>query len=347
MRIAFVYTIGRPSSFIGRSFDLADNGGSEGSAIRFALELAKLGNDVSFFTPEAEPNTKDGVSWHAVETGEYKHGYDVAIAIRFPNVLLDVEAKVKALYCCDPEIVDLPAYTKAGFVNLVMVISKYQMQLFQLQHPIDEKLYFETNAGIHWNDYNRLDIPKVRGRCIYCSAPVRGLSALVGIWPLIRKSVPWATLHVMSSLCLWGIDYNPCNDPLISQLTALDGVTYRGFVSREELIEEQLQSVLLLLPGNQTSPEMCCMAAMECAAAKNALLVTDIAALPERVVPGKSGSVIYYSNNNWQCVFADTAAAMLRNPDLSLMHLHARAFERAHDYSVLARQWLYKFNSMM
>jgi hypothetical protein len=111
-------------------------------------------------------------------------------------------------------------------------------------------------------------------------------------------------------------------------------------------MHEQLQSVLLLLPGNPISPEMCCMAAMECAAARNALLVTDTAALSERVLPGKTG-VIIYRNGDWQRVFAETAVHMLQDPGLAVMHIKAQLAEKQHDYSILAQQWEARFEDML
>ena len=346
MRIAFVYTKGRPKSFIGKTFGLQENGGSEGSAIRYALALASRGHSVSIHTSQAEMETFEGVTWYPEERKIYCLNQDVVVAVRFPEALAEVSAPVRALYCCDPEIPELPSFVESGDVNTVMVISKHQQVLFQLQHPIPDYFYFSTNAGIHWNDYDRHDISKVRGRCIYCSVQDRGLQDLVGIWPLIQKEIPWATLHITGSLALWGIDTKGKVDPVFYELASMPSVTYCGMLSREDLIQEQLQSVLMLLPGNPTSPEMCCMAAMECAAARNALLVVDLGALPERVIPSKTGSIIY-RRGDWQRIFAETAVHMLRDTGLAITHIRAQMAEKDHDYEVLAQQWEKHFEELL
>ena len=346
MRIAFVYTKGRPKSFAKRYFELADFGGSEGSAIRFALTLVKLGHTVTMHTPEAEGCNYEGVNWYPSERKVYTLNQDVVIALRFPEALEEVTAPVRALYCCDPEIPELPEAIEDGWVNVVITISKYQKEIFRKHYDIPEYLFLDSNAGVYVDDYVLPNVSKVRGRCIYCSVQDRGLSDLVGIWPLIRKDIPWATLHVTGSMALWGIDTGGKVSPIVHELSVMPGITHCGLLSREELIREQMESVLMLLPGNITSPEMCCMAAMECAAARNALIVTDIAALPERVIPGKTGSVIY-RNGDWQRVFAETAVQMLRDPNLAVTQVRAQLAEREHDYYVLAQQWENRFEEML
>lgn len=341
MRIAFVYDKGRPASFAGRSYDLGDFGGSEGSMIQFAFALTGLGHKVRIYVPGAQPHEHRRVEWRAIEgDARFKETFDVVIAMRFPDALRGMWARIKALFCHDPEVPGLPIHVYSGLVNLVIVVSEHQKRRFQQQHPIDERLYLVSNSGIVWADYDQL-IPKVRGRAIYCSVPERGLAALGDIWPLIRKAVPWATLHVTGNLRLWGLDRD---SPQISRIESMEGVSYLGLVSREKLVREQLQSQVLLLPGSPSSPEMCCMSAMECAAARNALVVTDLAALPERVIQGYTGYVVPRVGA-WQAEFADAAVRLMRDPDLSQMQLHARLAEYIHDYKMLACHWVERFDA--
>jgi len=342
MKIAFVYTKGRPGSWADQTFDLQDFGGSEGSMIRFAQEFVGLGHEVTIYTSGAKAQRHAGVEWHDFVGGIcYDQTFDVVISVRFP-VAFAAEAELGALFCTDPEIPELQRWVARGDINLVIVISEYQKRLFQSQHPIDEKLYLVSNAGVVYADYVGKNISKVPGRCIYCSVADRGLEHLVSIWPKIRREVPWATLHITGGYSLWGLDIPLQKQPVLRQMLALEGVTYLGVISREKLIEAQLQSQVLLLPGKELSPEMCCMAAMECAAAGNVLIVGDIAALPERVIEGETGYAVKHEGD-WQTVFAQKAIVALTSPRLQEMQALARAGECAHDYSVLAPEWITRF----
>ena len=344
MNIAWVYTKGRPEGWTSRPHF----GGSEGSMVRYADAFVQLGHKVSIHTPEVEPCWRAGVQWLDADAGLYRRGQDVVIALRFPNTLEEVDAPVRVLYCCDPAIPELPEYANAGYVNLVITISQHQKDRFQAQHPIDESLYFVSNAGVSLADYARTDIEKVRGRCIYCSVPDRGLKDLVEIWPLVHKELPWATLHVTGGFELWGLDVPLSSQPALEKLLTLDGATYLGVVSREELVREQLESEVLLLPGNPNSPEMCCISAMECAAARNALIVGRVGALPERVSNLYTGvSVPRTDTLDWRQVFAECATWALTTDRLPEMQYLASQEEIPHDYGELAPQWLEKFKERM
>jgi len=196
MKIAWIYTKGRPAQWADRAFEGAALGGSEASMLYYAKEFVRLGHEVTIFTPGATACELDGVQWRDVGDSMCRRKYDVAIALRFPESLPGMLAPLRVLYCCDPEVSELPEYVKKGFVNLVITISKYQKDLFQKLHPIPEELYLVSNAGIVYSDYLNKNVKKVKGRCIYCSAPPRGLLPLIHAWPLIREKVPYATLHV-------------------------------------------------------------------------------------------------------------------------------------------------------
>lgn len=343
MKIAFVYTKGRPLSITSRTFDLRDFGGTEASMIRYAQALASLGHEVTIYTSGAEPQCSAGVEWRDLRDGTcYNQTFDVALAVRFPVALTNVDAALRVLFCHDPEIPELPRYVAQGTVNLVIVVSQHQKQRFQEQHPIEESLYLVTNSGLAYTDYARRDIPKMPGRCIFCSVPLRGLKPLVSIWPMIRKELPWATLHITGGFALWGIDVPPHKRYVLLQMMALGGVTSMGILPRKEFIEEQLRSQVLLLPGDIVSLEMCCVSAMECAAARNVLVVGDPGALPERVLEGQTGYIVG-REEGWHMAFAQKAVEALTHPQLEAMQELAREEEREHDYAVLAPQWIERF----
>jgi len=347
MRIAWVYTTGRPAGWVDRAFEGAALGGSEASMILYAQEFARLGHEVTIFTPSmARTRTLGGVTWRDF-WGIHGHEFDVAIALRFPDALTAVLAPVRVVYCCDPEVPKLPDFYRTGNLQLVVTISEHQKDRFQQEHPIPEELYMVSNAGITYSDYVGKGIDKVRGRCIYCSVPARGLYSLAELWPAIRKKVPWATLHITGGFELWGMDIPIAKQPALEKIIGLEGVTYLGVLPREELIREQLESEVLLLPGAVDSPEMCCISAMECAAAGNALIVTDVGALPERVQHGATGALVSRAGRRWEGPFAECAVETLLTSGLPQMQVQAREGEVGHDYSILAPQWIARFEEVL
>ena len=346
MRIAWVYTTGRPAGWVDRAFEGAALGGSEASMILYAQEFARLGHEVTIFTPSmARTRTLGGVTWRDF-WGIHGHEFDVAIALRFPDALTAVLAPVRVVYCCDPEVPKLPDFYRTGNLQLVVTISEHQKDRFQQEHPIPEELYMVSNAGITYSDYVGKGIDKVRGRCIYCSVPARGLYSLAELWPAIRKKVPWATLHITGGFELWGMDIPIAKQPALEKIIGLEGVTYLGVLPREELIREQLESEVLLLPGAVDSPEMCCISAMECAAARNLLVVGDVGALPERVWARGSGKAVAFENGKPHApTFVRCAEEMLTyQPSARAARaLYASESVRKYDYSVLAPQWITRF----
>jgi len=334
MKIAWAYTKGRPAGLEKRAFGGMALGGSESTMLHFAEQYVKLGHEVTIYTAGASATELGGVKWRPIQE-MYGKEFDVAIGFRFPDVLPSMMAPLKVLCCHDPEIPDIPDYVRRGEIHLVTVESEHQKQRYQKQHPIPESMYLMSNAGITYSDYVGKNVEKVRGRCIYCSVPARGLGELVHIWPLIHEQLPWATLHITGGFGLWGIDVSLDKQPVLQKLMALDGVTHLGIVPREDLIREQLESEVLLLPGNPKSPEMCCISAEECAAAGNALIVCDIGALPERVLEGWSGHIID-RREGWRGRFAGAAIDLLPHPGLKQIQDTAQRLQDNHDHSILA-----------
>ena len=342
MKLAWVYSKGRPENWVTRAFEGQALGGSEGSMLHYAREFVRLGHEVTIFTPGATACELDGVQWKDTNDGMCQQRFDVAIALRFPEELPGMLAPLKVLYCCDPEIVELPEFVENGFVNVVITISNYQTELFQSQHPIPRDLYLVSNAGIVYSDYINKGVKKVKGRCIYCSVPARGLDALVQAWPLIREKVPYATLHVTGGFELWGMNIPIERQAALQTLMTLEGATYLGVIPREDLVREQLEAEVMLLPGRTDSPEMCCISAMECSAAGAMLVVGKIGALPERAYGKGVGYACGIEGLSvHQPTFVHYAEEALQVAHRALHYAVPKMAK--YDYSVLAPQWIERF----
>ena len=137
MKIAFVYDKGRPGVFAGRSYDMSNDGGSEGSMVRYAIALADLGHDVTIYIPKIETHEYRGVKWCSIESSDrFDELFDVVIALRFPEALKGMKASVNALYCCDPDVPGLTAYVNSGEIQVLIMISEYQKRSFQAQYGL-------------------------------------------------------------------------------------------------------------------------------------------------------------------------------------------------------------------
>jgi len=117
-----------------------------------------------------------------------------------------------------------------------------------------------------------------------------------------------------------------------------------GLVPRAELVREQLEAEVMLLPGRTDSPEMCCISAMECHAAGCMAVVGAIGALEERVDYARTGYACPITGLSAdQITFVHYAEQALQAARLGRGAHYAVPSLAKYDYSVLAPQWLERF----
>jgi len=142
------------------------------------------------------------------------------------------------------------------------------------------------------------------------------------------------------------MDTKLADQPLGKALLELEGAEYLGTVSRERLIQEQLEAEVMLLPGKTDSPEMCCISVMECQRAGAFPIVGAIGALPERV-PGKLlgiASTVLGLSVVPECFVQDAWLALMHSDALKAARIDAmEKWVRQYDYYALAPQWLARF----
>ena len=318
-------------------------GGSGAMVIQYARELAKE-NHVTVFCNVKNPGMYHGVTWlHSDGIGGV---FDVALALRTPEPLKQVTAKVRGYVANDQTCDPLPLAVKEGTVNLIITISKHQTQNYQRFYPeIPKSMYLPSSAGVDWYAYTG-GVPKDYFLCNYTSTPERGLDNLIRLWPQIHERQPRASLVATGGFQLYGMTEEQATEHsrgLYEQLAALPNATYAGPLPRKELIELQMRSALWLYPT--AYEEQCCISALEAMSAKQVLITSPLAALKERV--GTNGFLIepgfWYDEH-----FVNRAVETLGNqPMIDRMGAEGSRLAAYHNYDVLAYAWLMRFRGML
>lgn len=345
MRIAFI-ALGR--DWTGK--DLATGlGGSESMVALYAQELAKE-HEVVCFTDTKERKSFGKVLWCGPNEID-KETFNVAIALRSPTNLRYISAPIRALLANDQRCPDLPPAVNRGDCNLIITISKHQTENYQRMYPaIPKEMYFQSSAGVAWDEFEE-EIPKDRTQCLYLSTPERGLRHFLNLWPRILSKIPNANLVVTSGFQLYGWDderSRRASGGVYEAIGKLPRVEYTGPLTRATYNRTVRGSGLLLYPTDYE--EQCCIAALEAAAGRCAIVTTELAALKERVMNGFNGFLIKGKPGNQQYddAFVEKAVLLMNNHALqSEMGRAGRKLAKQHNYSLLAQQWVKKFEELL
>ncbi|HEX2673307.1 MAG TPA: hypothetical protein VHM25_20640, partial [Polyangiaceae bacterium] len=216
-------------------------GGAETALLRMATALRDQGHEVELVN---YPSTTNEI--RALMSGKT---CDVFINSRTPaGILALAKLPGKANYYwahddADQQLLDplkqKPEWRAAFYRRLdgLLLLSRYQRSrwLAELGLPL-EKTHLITNP-IPYQRF-RTELSGIRGRgqrAYYASTPYRGLSYLIEGWPLVRRLVPHAEVHVFSSLRVNGLEETRDSEELYRRAQQTPGVVYRGAVSQSEL----------------------------------------------------------------------------------------------------------------
>jgi glycosyltransferase involved in cell wall biosynthesis len=270
-------------------------GGSEASLVLLSRELARQGEDVDVFACCYSPGVYDGVTWRLVpELDDSPRRPDVAVAVRFADAVRSTPnlAGCNMFWMLDGHTQGAEKILGSRGPERARVVTASAAQERRLQA-----------VGIS-DHFTRIPLPvetaRYQGResgdalaCLHSSMPPRGLERLLGMWPAIRAAVPQAELWITSGWDLWGYSAEETADrwhDAIGDGPLPDGAQLFGSVTRQRLIELQSLASLGLFPSRY--PEMFCLAAAECQAAGTPVIASDLEALSERVVDGRTGVLV-------------------------------------------------------
>lgn len=306
-------------------------GGAEGAFIALAEALAARGHEVAAYAKGAREITHKAVQWLPIEKGLPKTA-DLYIANRSHHLILGVPKAQKALFWI---------HNPAKYICK----RRYLWPLFKRRpHLIFTGAYHASTCPSWVPDGGRSIIPlgvsdlffdshKGEDVCpppvaAFTSNPMRGLSAVLDLWGgRIHPAVPKAELHIYTSPAVHLIREkggNPVLEEILERAQALadQGVRLLPPHPQADLTARLKESRLMLYPG--TKDETFCLAVAEAQVLGVPAVVRDIAAMPERVQDGVTGTVA-----KTEASFADAAIALLSKEDL-WRRMHEAALQADH-----------------
>jgi len=281
-------------------------GGSETMAWELARRLAKRGHGVRLIGhvgPGAPAGTFDGVEFIGCDeffSGDYggrpgaRH-CDVLISSRQPGVVDDgagITAGARILWLHDVHCGPQLTHKRNIRFDRILALSNWHKSFLRRCYPlIDPEKILVTRNGIDLTRYDGRETRNAR-RAFYSSSPDRGLDVLLDVWPVVRKSIPDAELHVFYGFENWERSADDNERKKIAHLKAklarTAGVRVRGRVNGEELAREQLRCGVWTFSTAFT--ETSCLTGMEAQAAGCRIVTSPLAALNETV--GDRGQLV-------------------------------------------------------
>jgi glycosyltransferase involved in cell wall biosynthesis len=257
-----------------------------------------------------------------------------------------------------------PDHSYASGVDAFPVFSEKHGELMRQFRPtITPEQCFVTGLGVDLEDYvppmtkaNPLgQLVKVPGRLLYANDPARGLWHVLDIFDHLRRYDDKYTLHVAYDFdrqfehhrwsattiaeALWD-----CKKRLVST----EGVVDVGGLTKDELIKEQLECDVHVMPSDppNAGSQIHGITQMECAAAGAALVLSDIEAFPE--VFGQAATILpvvgtwlpkterRYDAQDW----AEAVHALAEDSDrLSVASAKARKLAEINTWDHVIERW--------
>jgi glycosyltransferase involved in cell wall biosynthesis len=278
-------------------------GGSEGSVVYLARELARRGYPVTIHTPGSPsmPALIEGVLEHAVDQfNAAEPRADIIVACRAPWMLRNPEMKVPTLFWHQDNGYD----NDWSWNEHVEARSKGSLHVSEWAKQGLLRDLGHHPANPHWVVGNgitkdlalcqRTGLPtRNPKKLVYASDLSRGLGPLIAMWPRILAAEPEAELHIFGSYAVTaamaqatpGLGIIEEVEKFAAQVQATPRVTVHGWVPHKVLAEEMLSAGVYAYPGGPM-PEGFGVSLVQASAAGCAMVYPDAGALPE-VLPSK------------------------------------------------------------
>lgn len=336
-------------------------GGTENFACYVAKALVKAGHTVSFFNrADLAPTDMDGVTMANVFHFKPETPYDVLVSFRMREVFQeDLGAKLKVLILADTESYGLGDDVRAGKIDVVMPVGAWQRDKIAGEEGLEgHACWMDGSNGIDKAEFPGFS-PSERkiGMCIHTSTPERGLSLLLDVWPRIQNSTVLTErginpeLHLFSSFLGWGISPEDneasCADwyPRIAQMVHEGArIINHKHASRDTLRQYQRRADAFLYHTNFN--ETYCISLTEAMASGAIPIVSNRAALSERIIDGISGTIVGDRDHDAgdagaKTTFVEKAVStlFLAESVKNRMREMARDTALRHDYGKLVPEW--------
>lgn len=330
--------------FDGDTINNRSLGGSETAAYYMALELVKLGHNVTMFTRCEQANTFDGVKY--VPAGEQSeinplgaqfHYYaentphDILIIQRHPQAFAHSYASKINLWWCH----DLAMYRNREniFQHLwnidgVLAVSNYHKDQIHEVYGIDKSVINVIRNGVDLSlfDGEVEPIQKKEGvkYLLYSSRPERGLEHLVAPGGIMEELAE-DNVHLL--VCGYDnpvphmADYYGYLNQRINELPNCSNI---GSLTKKQLADLMRQVDLHVYPtpgpGAREFREVSCITVMECMAAGLPMVTSDCGAIPETA---KDGGVVMLPLTDRGIPDVEKFAGAIRTTLMQLGNLHA------------------------
>lgn len=282
MKISFIYNKRLsiyPPDYLDRGL-----GGTEQTLLLLAEALAKRGHKVSVYASCYKTGKYGGVRWKNLWELNEKDNSQVYIAVRFIDGLTDYmlnSSALKILWCHDDNLPSVSNLIKNNQLNYIFSVSRFQKKLLVRAGINKEIIYVTKNV---FDPVLYTPTTKKKKQFIYCSSPDRGLYYLLKMWPKIKKIYPDFKLKITGSFELWGLNKQEnfnMTRKLYDMADKLKDVELLGKVKKHELVKLQAESYAMLYPTDFS--EMFCISILECQSVGTPSVISQLAAIPERV----------------------------------------------------------------
>jgi glycosyltransferase involved in cell wall biosynthesis len=312
-------------------------GGSEYALLTMCEQWHNDGHEVVLYN---NPISPEGNLFEQRKLQQFdpKQSPDVLIVFRSPNPLaIASRAKLKVWWSCDQfTLPHLKFNDFAPFMDKVVVISEYHAEYFEdVYHIHDVEV---IDLPVRYQDFENLELKKVPYRMIFTSVPDRGLQHLHAMWPIIKRDIPEAELHITSDYRLWGIP-DARNQQHRLNWMRQNGVKFLGAIPRTQLLQEQAEASLLLYPSFYDTAELFCISCAEAQAMGVYPITSDWGALKTTnmgtIISGRADMVPFRE------AFIDQVKRLCAEPLVLAEEAHkvsAKAYNRFHPETI-SKQW--------
>lgn len=353
-------------------------GGSESAVTFLAIELARLGHDVSVYSYCDRFVEFMGVRNFPVTLKDNQ--------LDFPQGFLEIDfdflivknnmPQIGVLFhehfnktprlifwtghaSNQPALEPLSRSENIDAYDCIVAVSEWHQAELAKAFPIRKKQitiqrnaispYFE-NLYLDDDEFRRSrpDIP----RLAYTSTPFRGLDVLLELYPDIHRKVPTSELLIYSSLQPYGVaQASDQYAGLYALAQKTTGVFYKGSVSQPQLAARLRNYSILAYPN--TFAETSCIAVMEAMAAGLFVISSDLGALPETMLGyGSNIPINHLRDKSIDSFTGKLTSAMqlqLKDPDAFYEPLYRQVEEmnENHTWAHRAREWVGMFESLI
>jgi glycosyltransferase involved in cell wall biosynthesis len=302
MKIVFVDS--GPLAYDGSSLTNYYLGGTEGSLVYLAEELAKNNHDVTVINGTATATEFKNVKYlprekyYTEEQWWKSHDPDIIVSLTGPffsefwkkwcpksKLFIWVHLSSE-----QPATQDLQDPNKIKHVDMVVGVSDWHCENLKANHKIEKITYVKNAINDHFKNLfesaEDLRNVKKKPKACYTSAPYRGLEILAHSIPLYTKRLDF---DIFSSMKLYQNDDSIDFEKIYLYCQSFSGVNYQGVIPQKDLAKEIKSSMFFTYPC--TMEETFCLSLLEAMAAGCKPIVSNLGALEStgkgraRVVP--------------------------------------------------------------